>query len=118
MLTMAHKGALRVLVIANDPMVIRVVSRLLGEIGVARTETAQDGVTALRLLQETEYQLAICELTMHPISGLELLKAVRANRRTEDLHFLVMAGAAELAQIKAGQQAGMDGCLLKPFTAS
>jgi two-component system chemotaxis response regulator CheY len=106
------------LVVDDEPAVTRLVTRLLRTFYLDEIATEHDGAAALELLHQNEYQLVLSDFQMEPITGLELLAAVRANPRLRQTAFLMMAGGTEIDQVSAAYRAGIDGYVLKPFTAS
>jgi two-component system chemotaxis response regulator CheY len=107
-----------VLVVDDQADVVQLIVNLLQRLGFTRIDTAFDGVSALERIARTEYDLIISDFQMDPMSGLDLLRAVRSNWRTRSATFLMMAGGTEVEKVSAASHAGMDGYLLKPFRAS
>lgn len=112
------KSRAAVLVVDDQPAVVQLVVHLLRRLGFERIGTAFDGVSALERIARTEYDLIISDFQMDPMTGLDLLRAVRSNWKTRSAAFLMMAGGTEVEKISAASHAGMDGYLLKPFRAA
>ena len=108
----------RVLVVDDQPAVAQLVVQLLHRLGFERIDTASDGVSALEQIGQREFDLIISDFQMDPMSGLDLLRAVRSNWKTRSAAFLMMAGGTEVEKVSAASHAGMDGYLLKPFRAA
>ena len=108
----------RVLVVDDQPAVAQLVVQLLHRLGFERIDTASDGVSALEQIGQTEFDLIISDFQMDPMSGLDLLRAVRSHWKTRSAAFLMMAGGTEVENVSAASHAGMDGYLLKPFRAA
>ncbi|WP_046861739.1 response regulator [Microvirga massiliensis] len=107
-----------ILVVDDEPLVTRLVTRLLRTFYFDEIETAHDGATALEMLRESRYELVISDYRMEPVTGLELLASIRANSQLRETCFLMMAGGTETELVSAAYSAGMDAFILKPFSAS
>jgi two-component system chemotaxis response regulator CheY len=108
-------SAIPVLVADDEDIAVRLAGQLLKRLGFAAIETAQDGATARAMIQATRYGLVICDWHMPEMTGLEILKAVRAEERFERLPFLLTSIDGSLERIKTARLAGVSAFLLKPF---
>jgi len=106
-----------VLVVDDDYMMITVMTRILEKIGFATVDYAADGQTALDKMQETRYGLVICDWSMEPMSGYEVLRRVRNDPTTRDVPFIIATTQTAHQNAVAAKIAGVNGFLLKPFTA-
>jgi two-component system chemotaxis response regulator CheY len=106
---------LAVLVVEDDVAMLRMLVRLLREIGFGRIEQAADGAAAVQKLNDAPPDLVISDWTMTPMSGLELLRHVRADRRLKELPFVMVTGKNDEDGVAAAKAAGVNGYLLKPF---
>lgn len=106
------------ILIVDDHQTMRDVTKaIISKLGFERIDQASDGDTALRMLRATPvYQLVISDLQMAPMTGLQLLRAIRQDFALKHIRFLLMTASAELGPVLAGKQAGADAYLLKPFT--
>jgi DNA-binding response OmpR family regulator len=77
---------------------------------------ARDGVEALRLAQERHPDLAVLDWMMPKASGLEVLRAIRANTETADIPVVLLTARASEADIQEGLDAGADDYIAKPFS--
>jgi DNA-binding response OmpR family regulator len=77
---------------------------------------ARDGVEALRLTQERHPDLAVLDWMMPKASGLEVLRAIRANTETADIPVVLLTARASEADIQEGLDAGADDYIAKPFS--
>ncbi len=101
-----------VLVVDDYPFMATVVTTLLKQIGFEHVEGAQDGVTALEKLSRKNYGLVISDDTMEPITGIQLLDAIRANPRCAQTPFLMLT-----APTAAQTEAPHADTIAKPFNA-
>jgi DNA-binding response OmpR family regulator len=77
---------------------------------------ARDGAEALRLAQERHPDLAVLDWMMPKASGLEVLRAIRANSETADIPVVLLTARASEADIQEGLDAGADDYIAKPFS--
>ena len=95
----------------------RMVKSVLKDLGYTNVAEADDGSTALPLLRNGEFDFLITDWNMPGMPGLELLKAVRADARLAKLPVLMVTAEAKREQIVEAAQAGVNGYIIKPFTA-
>jgi len=106
----------RVLLVDDEWMMVEVMTAVLRKLSFDEIDFAADGVAALKMLQEREYGLVVSDLTMQPMTGLELLHAVRRNPALRDLPFILTTTATHAQHAAAAKRLGVDAFLLKPFT--
>ena len=94
-----------------------IVKQLLRELGYQHIEEANDGSTALPLLQSQPFDLLITDWTMPKMPGIELLKAVRGDPKLAHVPVLMVTAEVKRDQIIQATQAGVNGYIIKPFTA-
>lgn len=95
----------------------RIIRNLLQDLGFSNIAEADDGNTAWPMLQNGSYDLLITDWNMPGMPGLDLLKAVRADARLAKLPVLMLTAEAKREQIVEAAQAGVNGYVIKPFTA-
>jgi len=95
----------------------RMVKSVLNDLGYSNVAEADDGNTALPLLRDGNFDFLITDWNMPGMPGLDLLKAVRANERLAKLPVLMVTAEAKREQIVEAVQAGVNGYVIKPFTA-
>lgn len=110
---------IRILVVDDFPTMRRIVRNLLGELGFETITDADDGTTAIAELKRSEepYDLVITDWNMPLMSGLELLRTIRAHERLRTLPVLMVTAEAKREQIIEAAQNGVNGYIIKPFTA-
>ena len=108
---------MKFLVVDDYSTMRRIVKNLLHDLGYANVAEADDGKTALPLLENGSYDFLITDWNMPGMPGLDLLKAVRANDRLKKLPVLMLTAEAKREQIVEAAQAGVSGYVIKPFTA-
>ncbi|MCU0759153.1 MAG: response regulator [Steroidobacteraceae bacterium] len=95
----------------------RIIRNLLQDLGFGSVAEADDGTTAWPMLQNGQFDLLITDWNMPGMPGLELLKTVRADARLAKLPVLMLTAEAKREQIVEAAQAGVNGYVIKPFTA-
>jgi two-component system, chemotaxis family, chemotaxis protein CheY len=108
---------IKFLVVDDFSTMRRIVKNLLQELGYANIEEADDGATALPMLQAGNYDFLITDWNMPTMPGLALLKAVRADPKLAKIPVLMVTAEAKREQIVEAAQAGVSGYIIKPFTA-
>jgi two-component system chemotaxis response regulator CheY len=109
---------MKVLVVDDYPVMVRIVRALLSQIGFTNVEDAPDGETAFKQIKEKRYGLVISDLHMDPVSGHELLKRVRAEPDVSRTPFLMITADSKAENAVAAKKAGVDSYVTKPFNAA
>lgn len=107
-----------VLVVDDFATMRRIVVGLLRQAGFGHVVEAEDGAQAMRQLERTSFQLVVSDWNMPNMNGLELLKAVRLSPALKAIPFLLVTAESHKTNIIDAAQAGADGYILKPFSAS
>lgn len=109
---------LKFLIVDDFSTMRRIVKNLLHDLGYTNVTEADDGKTALPMLQAGNFDFLITDWNMPGMPGIELLKAVRADARLARLPVLMLTAEAKREQIIEAAQAGVNGYVIKPFTAA
>ena len=115
---MASEYAMPVLIVDDYKTMLRIVTNLLRQIGFAEVDEATDGAMALSKLRTKNYGLVISDWNMEPMSGLELLKEVRADAKLKNMPFIMVTAESKTDNVIAAKQAGVDNYIVKPFNAA
>ena len=109
-------SGLRLLIVDDQPVALRLMRDMLSSMGVGAVLTAPDGETALKLLGERGSTLdaVLCDWTMPELSGLETLRRLRRTHRR--LPFYMVTGNADSSAVRAAKEAGVSGYLKKPYS--
>ena len=107
---------LTVLVVDDVMTIRRIVRNILRDLQFKNIIDAEDGTTAARILETQKVDLIISDWNMPGMTGLELLKWVRANGTTRDVPFLMVTAEARKENIMEALQAKVSGYVVKPFT--
>ncbi|TCJ13431.1 chemotaxis protein CheY [Parasulfuritortus cantonensis] len=114
---MADKN-LKFLVVDDFSTMRRIVRNLLKELGYTNVDEAEDGAVALQKLKGGGFQFVITDWNMPNMTGIELLKAVRADAGYNRLPVLMVTAEAKKENIIEAAQSGASGYIVKPFTAA
>lgn len=109
---------MKILVVDDFSTMRRIVKNLLRDLGFTNTHEADDGTTAWPMLQTGDYDFLVTDWNMPGMSGIELLQKVRSDDRLKTLPVLMVTAEAKRDQIVAAAQAGVNGYVVKPFTAA
>jgi two-component system chemotaxis response regulator CheY len=109
---------MKFLVVDDFSTMRRIIKNLLNDLGYANVVEADDGQTALPILQGGGIDFLITDWTMPGMPGLDLLKAVRADPKLAKLPVLMLTAEAKREQIIEAAKAGVNGYVIKPFTAA
>lgn len=113
---MADKN-LKILVVDDFSTMRRIVRNLLKELGYTNVEEAEDGVAALQKLHGGNFQFVVTDWNMPNMTGIELLRAIRADAALKPLPVLMITAEAKKENIIEAAQCGASGYIVKPFTA-
>ena len=108
---------LKFLVVDDFSTMRRIIKNLLHDLGYPNVSEADDGKTALLMLQAGGFDFLITDWNMPGMPGLELIKAVRADAKLAKMPVLMLTAEAKREQIIEAAQAGVNGYVIKPFTA-
>jgi two-component system chemotaxis response regulator CheY len=108
---------MKFLVVDDFSTMRRIIKNLLNDLGYANVAEADDGATALPMLQAGNFDFLVTDWNMPGMPGLDLLKAVRADARLAKMPVLMLTAEAKREQIIEAAQAGVNGYVIKPFTA-
>ncbi len=105
-----------VLVVDDNPIMLDIVCALLGELGFRRVDRTGSADEALEALRAVPYRLLITDWNMGAVSGLDLIREVRAGGGEEGPRILVMTASSQAARKVEARAAGANDYLVKPFT--
>ncbi len=110
---------MKILVVDDFSTMRRIVRNLLVELGFSGPliQEADDGESAIALLRRSAFDLVVTDWNMPNMSGIELLRAIRAEDSLKALPVLMVTAENNRDQIIAAAQAGVNGYIVKPFTA-
>lgn len=108
---------MKVLVVDDFSTMRRIVKNLLRDLGFTNIHEADDGNTALPMLQTGHFDFVLTDWNMPGMQGIDLLKAIRSDAKLAHIPVLLITAEAKKDQIIMAAQAGVNGYIVKPFTA-
>ncbi|CBL45063.1 Chemotaxis protein CheY [gamma proteobacterium HdN1] len=108
---------MKILIVDDFSTMRRIIKNLLRDLGYTNTHEADDGNSALPLLRSSDFDFLVTDWNMPGMTGIELLKAVRSDDKLRSLPVLMVTAEAKREQIIEAAQAGVNGYVVKPFTA-
>ena len=108
---------MKILVVDDFSTMRRIVRTLLKELGYTNVDEAEDGVMALAKLKSEAFDFVVSDWNMPNMTGIDLLKAIRADAALKHLPVLMVTAEAKKENIIEAAQAGASGYIVKPFTA-
>lgn len=109
---------IKILVVDDFSTMRRIIKNLLRDLGYNNVQEADDGNTALPMLQGSHFDFLITDWNMPGMQGIDLLRAVRADEKLRALPVLMVTAEQKREQIVAAAEAGVNGYIIKPFTAT
>ncbi len=109
---------MKILIVDDFSTMRRIIKNLLRDLGFTNTDEADDGTTALPMLQTGKYEFLVTDWNMPGMTGIDLLKAVRKDDKLVGLPVLMVTAESKREQIIEAAQAGVNGYVVKPFTAA
>ncbi len=108
---------MKILIVDDFSTMRRIIKNLLRDLGFSNTQEADDGLTALPILKAGGFDFLVTDWNMPGMQGIDLLKAVRADAELAGLPVLMVTAEQKREQIIEAAQAGVNGYIVKPFTA-
>ena len=109
---------MKILIVDDFSTMRRIIKNLLRDLGFNNTSEADDGQTALPMLKSGSFDFLVTDWNMPGMDGLTLLKTVRADEDLCDMPVLMVTAEAKREQIVVAAEAGVNGYVVKPFTAA
>ena len=110
-------AGMKILIVDDFSTMRRIIENVLRHLGFNDTHEAADGNSALAMLQNGNFDFLVTDWNMPGMSGIDLLKAVRADAKLASLPVLMVTAESKREQIIEAAQAGVNGYIVKPFTA-
>jgi two-component system, chemotaxis family, chemotaxis protein CheY len=115
---MAVDKNMPILIVDDYKTMLRIIRNLLKQIGFDNVEEATDGTAALQKLRESEFKLVISDWNMEPMTGIELLREVRADENMKKLPFIMVTAESKTENVVIAKEAGVSNYIVKPFNAA
>lgn len=109
---------MKILIVDDFSTMRGIIKNLLRDIGYTNVAEADDGKTALPILQNGGIDFLVTDWNMPGMNGIDLVRAVRDDARFAKLPVLMVTAESKREQIVEAAQAGINGYIVKPFTAN
>lgn len=106
-----------VMIVDDYKTMLRILRNLLRQLKFTNIEEASDGAMALDMLRQQKYGLVISDWNMEPMTGIELLRNVRADDELKSLPFIMITAESKTENVIAAKQAGVSNYIVKPFNS-
>lgn len=114
---MALDKDMPILIVDDYKTMLRIIRNLLKQLDFNNIDEATDGSMALEKLKEKPYGLVISDWNMQPMTGLELLRSVRADGGLKRTPFIMITAESKTENVVAAKEAGVNNYIVKPFNA-
>ncbi len=114
---MAVDKNMKVLIVDDYRTMLRILRNLLRQLDFRNVHEATDGSDALQKLKEGGFGLIISDWNMEPMTGIQLLRAVRADDKLKHIPFIMVTAESKPENVIAAKQAGVSNYIVKPFNA-
>ncbi|WP_367278861.1 chemotaxis response regulator CheY [Desulfobacula sp.] len=108
---------IKILLVDDFATMRKVIKNLLKQSGYNNIVEAEDGVEALKVLKSEKVDFIVSDWNMPNMTGIELLKAVRADSDLSGLPFLMVTAEGLKENVVVAVKAGVSNYIVKPFTA-
>lgn len=108
---------MKVLVVDDYRTMLRILRNLLRQLDFRNVHEATDGTDALLKLREGGFGLVISDWNMEPMTGIQLLREVRADDKLRHIPFIMVTAESKPENVIAAKQAGVSNYIVKPFNA-
>lgn len=107
-----------ILIVDDYKTMLRIIRNLLKQLGFENVEEATDGSQALAKLREGKFGLVISDWNMEPMSGIQLLREVRADPNLKRIPFVMVTAESKTENVVIAKEAGVTNYIVKPFNAA
>lgn len=114
---MSVDKAMNILIVDDYKTMLKIVGNLLRQLGFTNIDEATDGGMALEMFGHKNYGLIVSDWNMEPMSGLDLLKQIRAGANNNKVPFIMVTAESKTENVIIAKQAGVNNYIVKPFNA-
>lgn len=114
---MAVDRNMPILIVDDYKTMLRIIRNLLRQLGFNNIDEATDGSMALQKLRQNSFELIISDWNMEPMTGLQLLREVRADAGLKHIPFIMVTAESKSENVIAAKEAGVSNYIVKPFNA-
>jgi two-component system chemotaxis response regulator CheY len=107
-----------ILIVDDYKTMLRIIRNLLKQLGFDNVDEATDGSSALQKLRQKDFALVISDWNMEPMTGIELLREVRADAKLKSMPFIMVTAESKTENVISAKAAGVSNYIVKPFNAA
>lgn len=107
-----------ILLVDDYVTMLRILRNIFVQLKFTNIHEATDGVTALAELRAGDYSLVMSDWNMEPMTGLELLREVRADDKLKQIPFIMVTAESKTENVIVAKKAGVSNYIVKPFNAN
>lgn len=115
---MSLKDSLRVMVVDDMGVSRGLLIQAIEEMGIWKNQAENDGAAALQKLIADPVHLVLSDYNMPGMDGLQLLQALRQNRSTARIGFILVTGNPTPDLVSKGKALGLNNIIKKPFSTA
>ena len=108
---------MRAFIVDDYTTMLRILRNLLRQLEIYNVEEANDGETAFQMIQKSPPDLIISDWNMTPMTGLDLLRKVRADAKLRHIPFIMVTAESKTENVVTAKQSGVSNYIVKPFNA-
>jgi two-component system chemotaxis response regulator CheY len=108
---------MKVLVVDDFATMRKIVRNILKQIGFTNIVEADDGAAAMSMIKSDGIDFVVTDWNMPNMSGLDLLKSIRAEEKSKDTPVLMVTAEGLAENVVDAVKSGVDNYIVKPFTA-
>ena len=109
--------SMKILIVDDFSTMRKIERKILNELGFENVAEADDGSTALPLLENGDFDFVITDWYMQDMQGYDLLVAIRQNPKLSRIPVMMVTAKVEQEELVKAAKAGLNGFIVKPFTA-
>jgi two-component system chemotaxis response regulator CheY len=114
---MAVDMNMNILIVDDYKTMLRIIRNLLRQLNFVNIDEATDGSMALQKLRQGTFGLVISDWNMEPMTGIQLLREVRADAKLKHIPFIMVTAESKSENVIAAKEAGVSNYIVKPFNA-
>jgi two-component system chemotaxis response regulator CheY len=114
---MAVDRNMNALIVDDDTVMRAILRKVLAQLNFTNVHEASDGAMALAILRANDFGLIISDWDMAPMTGIELLRAVRTDPRLRHIPFVMVTAESKAENAATAKEAGVSSYIVKPFTS-
>ncbi len=114
---MAVDMKMKILIVDDYHTMLRILRNLLRQLNFVNIDEASDGEEALDKLRQDKFDLVISDWNMEPMTGIQLLREVRADENLKRIPFIMITAESKTENVITAKEAGVSNYIVKPFNA-